>query len=104
MITYTIAGGTLNTLLSSTLTKAVAPQEVGGILGLSSSIESLTRVIAPALGGALLSQVGTWAPGLFAAVVLAGLSIYVWNTILNHPLILARQESVLTPQPVAAEK
>ncbi|HET7143552.1 MAG TPA: MFS transporter, partial [Anaerolineales bacterium] len=38
-----LAGGMLNTILSSALTKTVEPQEVGGILGLSTSIESFTR-------------------------------------------------------------
>jgi len=99
-----MAGGILNTMLSSTLTKSVSPQEVGGTLGLSASIESLTRVIAPALGGLLLADLGTWAPGLFGALLLVGLAIYVWNTILNHPVILARQEHVLAPQTVTVQE
>jgi len=41
-----LSGGILNTLLSSTLTKAVAPQEIGGILGISTSVESSTRILA----------------------------------------------------------
>jgi DHA1 family tetracycline resistance protein-like MFS transporter len=81
-----IAGGVLNTILASTLTKAVEPQEVGGILGLSTSIESLTRVIAPTLGGALLGWAGTAAPGIFSAAMLALLSVYVWRVIYNHPI------------------
>ena len=97
-----LSGGLLNTVLSSTLTKAVAPHEIGGILGISASIESLTRVFAPAIGGALLSSVGTWAPGIFGAVLLAGLSIYVWMNILNHPVVLARQEAALAPVPVVS--
>jgi MFS transporter, DHA1 family, tetracycline resistance protein len=71
-----LAGGILNTVLSSALTTAVAPQEIGGILGLGASIDSLTRVFAPALGGALLSGLGAWAPGLFGALILAALSPY----------------------------
>jgi DHA1 family tetracycline resistance protein-like MFS transporter len=81
-----LAGGVLNTILSSALTKAVQPHEVGGILGLSSSIESLTRVIAPTLGGLLLDQLGAWSPGVFSAVVLTGLFFYVWATIFGHPM------------------
>jgi len=79
------AGGILNTVLSSALSKAVEPQEIGGILGLSASIESATRVIAPTVGGILLGRIGTWAPGTFGAIILAGLFIYVWNKIFNHP-------------------
>jgi MFS transporter, DHA1 family, tetracycline resistance protein len=81
-----VAGGLLNTVLTSTLTKAVTTDEVGGIIGFSTSIESLTRVIAPTLGGYLLVTFGAWAPGLFGAIVLGGLSVYVWRTIYNHPI------------------
>ncbi len=81
-----ISGGILNTVLSSTLTKAVQPQEIGGILGLAAAIESLTRVIAPTLGGALLGGLGTWAPGLFGGLLLAFLSVYVWRVIYGHPI------------------
>ncbi|MBK8783269.1 MAG: hypothetical protein IPO22_16025 [Anaerolineales bacterium] len=63
------------------MTKAVAPQEVGGILGLSTAVESSTRIIAPLLGGVLLQQIGTWAPGAFGAVVMVGVSIFVFITI-----------------------
>ena len=94
------AGGVLNTVLSSALTKAVEPQEIGGILGLSASIESLTRVIAPTLGGILLGRIGTWAPGAFGTALLAGLFIYVWQSIFvkNVPQTSTFDTSV--PQPV----
>ncbi len=94
-----LAGGLLNTLLSSTLTKAVAPQEIGGILGLSASVESSTRIIAPILGGVLLQQVGTWAPGVFGAVVMVGVSIYVFTTIYNHPIVATLKDKKPAPVP-----
>ncbi|HTP02409.1 MAG TPA: MFS transporter [Anaerolineales bacterium] len=94
MIPTSFAGGLLNTLLSSTLTKAVDPAEVGGILGFSASVESSTRVLAPILGAALLQAFGTWAPGVFGAFIMAGLLVYVWNTIYNHEIghTLAKSE------------
>lgn len=96
-----VAGGLLNTVLTSTLTKAVTPDEVGGIIGFSTSIESLTRVIAPTLGGFLLATFGTWAPGLFSAIVLAGLSIYVQQRIYNHPIAATLQlEHAAAPFPI----
>jgi len=99
-----IAGGTLNTLLSSTLTKAVTPQEVGGILGLSASVESATRIFAPILGGALLQQVGTWAPGAFGAVLMFGLTVYVIVKIYNHPIAAAlREQSAVAAHPSASD-
>jgi MFS transporter, DHA1 family, tetracycline resistance protein len=83
------AGGILNTVISSALTKTVQPQEIGGILGLAASIESLTRVIAPTLGGFLLEKLGFWSPGVFSALVLTVLFVYVWFSIFNHPMAQA---------------
>ena len=96
-----LAGGLLNTLLSSTLTKAVAPQEIGGILGLSTAVESSTRIFAPILGGILLQQIGTWAPGAFGAVVMTGLSFYVFMTIFNHPIAATLNQNKTIPIPVS---
>jgi MFS transporter, DHA1 family, tetracycline resistance protein len=96
-----LSGGLLNTLLSSTLTKAVAPQEIGGILGLSAAVESSTRIIAPILGGVLLQQIGTWAPGVFGAVVMVGVSIFVFATIYNHPIAATLNQKQAIPVPVS---
>ena len=40
-----------NTILGSALTKAVYADEVGGIVGLSTAIGSLTRIPAPFVAG-----------------------------------------------------
>ena len=96
-----LSGGLLNTLLSSTLTKAVAPQEIGGILGLSAAVESSTRIIAPILGGILLQQIGTWAPGAFGAVVMVGVSIFVFITIYNHPIVFTLKQNKPVPVPAS---
>jgi DHA1 family tetracycline resistance protein-like MFS transporter len=96
-----LSGGILNTLLSSTLTKAVEPQEIGGILGLSASVESSTRIFAPIIGGALLQGLGTWAPGAFGAVVMVGVFAYVWFTIYNHPIIATLKEKQPVPTPTS---
>jgi MFS transporter, DHA1 family, tetracycline resistance protein len=79
LIPLALAGGTLNTVISSALTKVVTPEEVGGTLGLSAAAESLTRVIAPSLGGILLQSLGPWAPGMFAAALMAWLTQFVWR-------------------------
>jgi len=96
-----LSGGLLNTLLSSTLTKAVAPQEIGGILGLSAAVESSTRIIAPILGGLLLQQIGTWAPGAFGAIVMVGVSVYVFMKIYNHPIVATLKQNQTAPVPVS---
>ncbi len=74
-----LSGGILNTVINSAITQAVSPDEVGGTLGLSGALESLTRVIAPTLGGFLLGSLGTWAPGLFGALILVWLLTFLWR-------------------------
>jgi DHA1 family tetracycline resistance protein-like MFS transporter len=85
MIPLAFSGGILGTILNSALTKAVYPEEVGGTLGLSASLESLTRVIAPSLGGFLLGQVGTWAPGVLASLIMVWVSVYAWRRLIVNP-------------------
>ncbi len=91
-----LAGGTLNTVINSALTKSVSPLEIGGTLGLAAAIESLTRVLAPSLGGLLLQNLGPAAPGLFAALVLAPLAVFVWR---NLPVTSAKAPAVPAAAP-----
>lgn len=79
------AAGILNTLLNSTLSKAVYPEEVGGTLGLSASLESLTRVISPSVGGYLLGSIGPWAPGLTAGLIMVWTVSYAWRRLIQNP-------------------
>ena len=89
-----VAGGILNTVINSAISKLVPPHEVGGMLGLSASIESSTRVISPSLGGLLLDQVGrrfgvmagTSAPGIFAALIMVWLVSYIIRHVIHLPL------------------
>lgn len=85
MIPLALAGGSLTTVLSSALTKAVYPEEVGGTLGLAASVESLTRVLAPTVGGWLLGQFGAWAPGAFGAVLMLWVVSFTWRRIVVNP-------------------
>ena len=72
-------------MIHSAITKAVYPEEIGGTLGLSASLESLTRVIAPSLGGYLLGSLGTWAPGLVSAGIMAWVVSFTWRKLLVNP-------------------
>ena len=81
LIPLAISGGVLNTVINSALTKVVRVEEIGGILGLSTALESATRVISPTLGGILLDYLGTWAPGILGAIITALLTTYVWRRI-----------------------
>jgi DHA1 family tetracycline resistance protein-like MFS transporter len=86
-----LAGGVLNVVTNSALTKSVYPEEVGGILGLSASIGSLTRVVSPIVGAFLLDRVGTSAPGLGGAVLMAWLIVYTWREVLFVPDLVCPQ-------------
>jgi len=72
LVILPLAGGgwVLNTIITSAITKAVAPDEIGGMLGISASIESISRVISPSVGGFLFGSIGMWAPGVAGVVVL----------------------------------
>jgi len=85
LIPMAVAIGILGAIINSALSRSVYPQEVGSTLGISASLESLTRVIGPSLGGVLLGQVGTWSPGVFGAVVLLGLLPYAWRRLITNP-------------------
>lgn len=86
LIPLSISGGIFNTVINTILTKSVTPQEIGGTLGISASLESLSRVIAPIVGGLLLDYSGTMAPGLLGFVITALLAPFVWKRIVGQPL------------------
>jgi DHA1 family tetracycline resistance protein-like MFS transporter len=78
-----VAGGVVNTIIQSSITKSVDRQEVGGILGISTSLEATTRVIAPIAGGFLLQKLGLWAPGVFSAILMVwALFLAYWRIVL----------------------
>jgi DHA1 family tetracycline resistance protein-like MFS transporter len=85
LIPIAFSGGVLNTVVNSLLSKSVTNEEVGGTLGISASLESSTRVIAPSLAGFLIDTMGSWAPGVFGGLVMGGLSPYIWQRLINKP-------------------
>lgn len=74
-----------NTVSTSALTKAVHHDEVGGILGLSTSISSLTRIPAAFIPGVLLQYSYTWTPGVLAGVLTAGTAVYAAKVLCWKP-------------------
>jgi DHA1 family tetracycline resistance protein-like MFS transporter len=80
-----LAGGVLNTIISSLITKSVQRDEIGGALGLSASLEGLTRVLAPAMGGILIQRLGSWSLGIFGAALMAWLVVFIWRRLIVHP-------------------
>jgi len=74
-----LSGGTLNTVTNSALTKAVREEDIGGTLGLSTSLDSLTQILAPIVGGFLIDELGAWAVGASAALIMVGVVLYAWR-------------------------
>jgi DHA1 family tetracycline resistance protein-like MFS transporter len=85
LVPIAVSGGILGVVSNSALTKSVFPEEVGGTLGLSAALDSLARVIAPIVGGFLIDSLGTSAPGVLGALIMAGLIFFVWRRILFVP-------------------
>jgi DHA1 family tetracycline resistance protein-like MFS transporter len=82
LLPLALSGGVLNTVISSSISKSVPREEVGGMLGIASSLEAVTRVIAPSVGGYLLQSLGIWAPGVFSAVLMAWAVSFAYRRII----------------------
>jgi MFS transporter, DHA1 family, tetracycline resistance protein len=82
MLPLSMGGGMLNTVINSAITKAVSREEIGGTLGISTSLESVSRVIAPSAGGFLLQNLGAWAPGLVSAALMLWAVIFAYRRII----------------------
>jgi DHA1 family tetracycline resistance protein-like MFS transporter len=96
-----LSGGTLNTVTNSALTKAVREEDVGGTLGLSTSLDSLTQILAPIIGGFLIDELGPWAVGATAALTMAGVVFYAWRCLVVNATQCWDEEP--QPQDVAPE-
>lgn len=74
-----------NTISTSALTKSVHRDEVGGILGVSTSIQAATRIPAPIIAGALIDYTTVWAPGVTAGAVTAAAAVFAYATLCWRP-------------------
>lgn len=74
-----------NTILTSALTKSVHHDEVGGILGIQTSIGSFTRIFAPIVAGWLIGTVAVWAPGVVAGLLTAAAIPYAYRRLCWRP-------------------
>lgn len=85
LIPIAFAGGVFNTVINSALTKSTARESVGGILGVSTALESSTRVVGPAVGNGMIGWIGAWSPGILGAIITGVTSFYVWSRIVHGP-------------------
>jgi DHA1 family tetracycline resistance protein-like MFS transporter len=82
LLPLSLSGGVLNTVIPSSISKSVPREEVGGMLGIASMLEAITRVIAPSVGGFLLQSLGIWAPGIFSALLMAWAVSFAYRRII----------------------
>lgn len=107
LLPLALAGGTLNTVLNSLISKSVYPEEVGGALGLATSAESLAWVLAPTMGGLLIGYLGGWSLGLAGGMITSLLIAYTWRHLLAGPsrLLPPRfDEQIVSDERPAKEK
>jgi DHA1 family tetracycline resistance protein-like MFS transporter len=93
LLPLALASGMLRVSTNSALTKSVDQSEVGGILGLSASMNSLTRVVAPLIGSFLLAEISPAGPGVVGALLMIGVVMITWTRILFVPDIDCEQEA-----------
>jgi DHA1 family tetracycline resistance protein-like MFS transporter len=76
LVPLCFAASTLITVVNSLLTKSVAPDDVGGTMGIAGAVDNSTRFITAFAGGLLIQRIGTFAPGACAAAVM--LFVLLW--------------------------
>jgi DHA1 family tetracycline resistance protein-like MFS transporter len=104
ILPLSLSGGVLNTVIQSSISKSVSRDEIGGILGISASLEALTRVVAPSVGGFLLGYFGRWAPGVFTALLMAWAVSFAYRRIIRpgHPKAVTMKTNLSSPTGGAA--
>lgn len=88
MLPLAIGAGSFNALINSAISKSVSREEVGGMLGFGSGLESFTRVVMPAVASYLLGAYGTSVPGLMASVVMLFVVSYAYLKLVVRPDML----------------
>ncbi|MFN3492290.1 MAG: MFS transporter [Anaerolineales bacterium] len=78
MFPMAIGAGSFNALINSAISKAVNRDEIGGMLGFGSGLESATRIVMPALASYLLGAYGASTPGILGSVVMFIVLVYAF--------------------------
>lgn len=78
-----ISGGILNTIINSLISKSVDRDKVGSALGLATSMESLSWIIAPIIGGVIID--------FFGGLVFAVVSGIIASLMIPYVLLIVRK-------------
>lgn len=94
LVPIALGGGVLNTVTNSAITKSVYRAEVGGALGFSEALNNLARVIAPAIGGVMLGQLGAPSLGILGAAIMVWVAFSIWQRlVVEDPPLPGQGES-----------
>ena len=85
MIPVAVGGGVLQPSINSLLTRRVSPAEIGGTLGISAALLSGANSVAPVAGGEIFQLLGSSAPFLIGAAVIAILFLVSLKSLKNAP-------------------
>ena len=85
MFPMAVGAGSFTSLINSAISKAVNPDEVGGMLGFGAGLESATRVVMPALASYLLGAFSTSAPGYMGSIILLIVVVYAYIRLVARP-------------------
>jgi len=77
LLPLAMSGGVLNTVINSLISKSVDREKIGGALGLATSMESLSWIVAPMIGGVLIDFFGGVTFAVVAGVIDSLMMSYV---------------------------
>lgn len=85
MFPMAVGAGSFNALINSAISKAVQPEEIGGMLGFGAGLESSTRIVMPALASYLLGAYGPSTPGYMGSIVMFIVVVYAYMNLILRP-------------------
>lgn len=78
IIPMVVGGTTLNVITTSAMTKSVAINKTGAVLGLSMATNSLIRTVSPTLGSIMYKNYGWPSFGALGLVVNAAVALFLF--------------------------
>lgn len=84
LVPLAVSAGVTGVLIQSALTRAAGTERTGTVLGVAASLEGINRVVAPAVGGALIATVGAWGPGTLGAILVGWTAWFVVRRLRPH--------------------
>mmetsp|Transcript_28077 Transcript_28077/g.36455 ORF Transcript_28077/g.36455 Transcript_28077/m.36455 type:complete len:459 (+) Transcript_28077:123-1499(+) len=67
LLIMTINSSAFNTVTSAQISKSVSPENIGTVMGISSAVDTIVRIICPPLAGLIFDKLGNIAAGSVAA-------------------------------------